>query len=50
MQHSHGMSLDGEIAIVTGASSGIGRAAALLFAAAGAHLVLGDGGVSISRG
>lgn len=41
MQHWHGMSLDGKIAIVTGASSGIGRAAALLFAAAGARLVLG---------
>lgn len=32
--------LDGKIAIVTGASSGIGREAALLFAEHGAHLVL----------
>ncbi|WP_395459694.1 SDR family NAD(P)-dependent oxidoreductase [Azospirillum melinis] len=32
--------LDGKIAIVTGASSGIGREAALLFAEHGAQLVL----------
>ena len=32
--------LDGKIAIVGGASAGIGRAAALLFASAGARLVL----------
>ena len=35
------MSLNGKTAIITGASSGIGRAAALLFAAQGASLVLG---------
>lgn len=34
------MKLEGKVAIVTGASSGIGRAAALLFAAEGARLVL----------
>src|SRR6266481_1794128 len=34
--------LENKIAIITGASSGIGRASALLFAAAGARLVLGD--------
>ncbi len=34
--------LEGKVAIVTGAGSGIGRAAALLFAAEGAKLVLGD--------
>jgi len=34
--------LDGKVAIITGAGSGIGRAAALLFAEAGAALVLGD--------
>ena len=34
--------LDGKVAIITGAGSGIGRAAALLFAAEGARLVLGD--------
>jgi NAD(P)-dependent dehydrogenase (short-subunit alcohol dehydrogenase family) len=34
--------LQGKTAIITGAGSGIGRAAALLFAAEGARLVLGD--------
>ena len=34
--------LQGKVAIVTGAGSGIGRASALLFAAEGAKLVLGD--------
>lgn len=34
--------LDGKVAIITGAGSGIGRASALLFAAEGARLVLGD--------
>jgi NAD(P)-dependent dehydrogenase (short-subunit alcohol dehydrogenase family) len=34
--------LEGKVAIITGAGSGIGRAAALLFAAQGAKLVLGD--------
>ena len=34
--------LDGQVAIITGAGSGIGRATALLFAAEGAKLVLGD--------
>lgn len=34
--------LDGKVAIITGAGSGIGRAAALLFAQEGARLVLGD--------
>lgn len=34
--------LDGKVAIITGAGSGIGRAAALLFAQQGARLVLGD--------
>ena len=36
------LQLDGKVAIITGAGSGIGRAAALLFAAQGAKLVLGD--------
>ena len=34
--------LEGKVAIITGAGSGIGRASALLFAAEGAKLVLGD--------
>ena len=34
--------LEGKVAIITGAGSGIGRASALLFASEGAKLVLGD--------
>ena len=34
--------LSGKVAIITGAGSGIGRASAILFAAQGAKLVLGD--------
>jgi NAD(P)-dependent dehydrogenase (short-subunit alcohol dehydrogenase family) len=34
--------LDGKVAIITGAASGIGRASALRFASEGASLVLGD--------
>ena len=34
--------LEGKVAIITGAGSGIGRASAILFAAEGARLVLGD--------
>ena len=34
--------LEGKVAIITGAGSGIGRASALLFAQEGAQLVLGD--------
>ena len=37
-----GQALSGQVAIITGAGSGIGRAAALRFAAEGAALVLGD--------
>jgi len=37
-----GKALEGKVAIITGAGSGIGRASALLFAAEGATLVLGD--------
>lgn len=36
------LQLSGRIAVITGASSGIGRAAALVFAQAGARLVLAD--------
>jgi NAD(P)-dependent dehydrogenase (short-subunit alcohol dehydrogenase family) len=35
-------SLEGKVAIITGAGSGIGRASAILFANAGAKVVLGD--------
>ena len=34
--------LDGKVAIITGAGSGIGRASALRFSAEGAKLVIGD--------
>jgi 3-oxoacyl-[acyl-carrier protein] reductase len=36
------VSLSGKVALITGAATGIGRAAALLFAAAGARLALAD--------
>lgn len=36
------MEFQGRVALITGAASGIGRAAALRFAAGGAHLYLGD--------
>lgn len=39
--------LSGKVAIITGAGSGIGRAAALRFAAEGARLVLGDRNESV---
>jgi len=34
--------LDGKVALVTGAASGIGRASAALFSAEGARLILSD--------
>lgn len=34
--------LNGKVAVITGAASGMGRAAAVLFAKAGAHVVLAD--------
>lgn len=40
MNDSHKGKLSGQVAIITGATSGIGEATALLFAAEGAHLVI----------
>src|SRR3546814_1708181 len=40
-QERHVMELENKTIIVTGASSGVGAAAAKLFASAGAHVVLG---------
>jgi 3(or 17)beta-hydroxysteroid dehydrogenase len=37
-----GKALDGKVALITGAASGIGRATALVFAAAGARIVVSD--------
>ena len=34
--------LDGKVAVITGASSGLGRAMALNFAAEGASVIIGD--------
>ena len=39
--------LEGKVAIITGAGSGIGRASAIRFAAEGAKLVLGDMAASV---
>ncbi len=39
---NNGKSLNGKIAFITGASSGIGRATALVFAREGAHVVIAD--------
>ena len=40
---SHGRpTLDGQVALVTGAGSGIGKSAAMALASAGAHVVLAD--------
>lgn len=39
--------LDGKIAIITGAGSGIGRASAIRFAYEGAHLIIGDRSKSV---
>jgi NAD(P)-dependent dehydrogenase (short-subunit alcohol dehydrogenase family) len=41
------MKLEGKTALITGAGSGIGRAAAILFAAEGAKLVIGDKAESV---
>jgi len=42
------MKLDGKVAIITGAGSGIGQASAVLFAREGAHITVAD--ISISDG
>jgi NAD(P)-dependent dehydrogenase (short-subunit alcohol dehydrogenase family) len=41
------MKLEGKTALITGAGSGIGRAAAILFASEGARLVIGDKAESV---
>ncbi len=47
MSSSKARRLEGKVGVITGAGSGIGRAAALLFAAEGAKLVLGDRSESV---
>ncbi len=45
--------LDGKVAVITGAASGIGRSSAVLFADEGAKLILADwqeGGFTAWRG
>jgi 3-oxoacyl-[acyl-carrier protein] reductase len=42
MQTSDPLTLDGRVAVVTGAGAGLGRAEALALAAAGAHVVVND--------
>lgn len=42
MEVTMARSLEGKVAVITGAATGIGRASALLFARAGARLALGD--------
>ncbi len=42
MQSPDALSLDGRVAVVTGAGAGLGRAEAAALAAAGAHVVLND--------
>jgi NAD(P)-dependent dehydrogenase (short-subunit alcohol dehydrogenase family) len=41
--------LEGKVAIITGAGSGIGRAAAIIFAREGAKLVIGDRSASVKE-
>ena len=42
MATSHDQALAGKVAVITGAATGIGRASAVLFAAAGARVALAD--------
>ncbi|MGZ4536831.1 MAG: SDR family NAD(P)-dependent oxidoreductase, partial [Nocardioidaceae bacterium] len=42
MQSSDPLSLEGRVAVVTGAGAGLGRAEAVALADAGAHVVLND--------
>src|ERR1700753_137876 len=44
------MSVEGKVAVITGAGNGIGRAIALAFGTAGAKVVVNDYGVSVDGG